>query len=247
MASLLAGVSRVLFAHAHPDDETLATGALIAHLRRQGTDVVVLTATRGEAGEVVPGVLTEVSTSADLAAARERELAEALAVLGVTEHYYLGAPPARAAGLEARRYQDSGMRWVTETMAGPADVSNQQSLTAATLAEVTSDLVAVLDHVRPDLLISYDDTGGYGHPDHVRMCRASAAAAGQSGVPMAELVSEEPERSGTTEWLQLTDELPTVIAALNRHRSQLTVHGRDVVHVGGQREPILMTAGLRLI
>jgi N-acetyl-1-D-myo-inositol-2-amino-2-deoxy-alpha-D-glucopyranoside deacetylase len=94
-----AQTSVVLFAHAHPDDETISTGALIRELVDRGTRVVLLTASRGERGEIVPAVRQLIGDDADaLTAARERELQQALSVLGVSESYMLGTPPARATG-----------------------------------------------------------------------------------------------------------------------------------------------------
>ena len=124
--------ARVVFLHAHPDDETLATGVLIADLVASGHPVAVVTATRGERGEIRPGV----DVGDDFIAHREGELAAALAELGVTDHCFLGTPPALASGpmrtemepspfwaagsVRAVRFTDSGMRWVTPELAGPA-------------------------------------------------------------------------------------------------------------------------------
>ncbi|MGI8415800.1 MAG: PIG-L deacetylase family protein, partial [Nakamurella sp.] len=100
-------VRRALLLHAHPDDETLATGGTIARLLDEGCWVGVLTATRGERGDVVPGALPD---GADLVQARLAELAAALGALGGVEHSFLGEPPARAKGAAPRSYADSGMR-----------------------------------------------------------------------------------------------------------------------------------------
>ncbi len=245
--SILDGVTEVLFAHAHPDDETLTTGALIARLRRSGVGTAVLTATRGERGEVVLGPLTQLAGTDELAAERERELAAALEVLGVDEHCYLGTPPARARGLPPRRYRDSGMRWITASVAGPASDTDPRSLTSAPFEEVVADLVAWTEQVHPDLLICDDNTGGYGHPDHVRIHHACVAAAEQTGIRLAEVLSDGASPDERVEWLQLDGEFPAVIAALDCHASQLTVDGSDVVHSGGQRKPIVTTTGLRLV
>lgn len=142
-ARLLDVARRVLFVHAHPDDETLATGALIAELVDRGVEVHVLTATRGERGELVPGVADVEPGSAAFVALREQELRRALAALGVDHHAFLGTAPARDPGATtARRYRDSGMRWVTPDVAGPAEDSGPESLTAATVSEAASDLDA---------------------------------------------------------------------------------------------------------
>ena len=86
---------RVVFLHAHPDDETLATGVLLADLVDAGHQVAVVTATRGELGAVVPGPLSALEGTPELVEHRLGELAGALAELGVTDHVFLGTPPAR--------------------------------------------------------------------------------------------------------------------------------------------------------
>ncbi len=235
-------VHRVAFLHAHPDDETLASGALIAHLIDEGLDVSVLTATRGEMGGVVPGPLTRLEGTPELQERREAELAGALAELGVRTHGYLGNPPARA-DTEPRRYLDSGMRWIREGLAGPGDQAGERSLTLSDLAEETADAVAFLRRTGADLVVSYDDDGGYGHPDHVRMYEVAKAAAAELGLPFARLT---PDRERADRWFDLGGYLPRVAEALRHHRTQLTVHddGATITHSGGQSEPILTSVGL---
>lgn len=94
--SLLDGTDSVLFVHAHPDDETIATGALIAELVARGTRVFLLTATRGERGEVVPGPLARLAGTEELTRVREWELQRASETLGIGQQFWLGEPPARA-------------------------------------------------------------------------------------------------------------------------------------------------------
>ncbi len=232
----------VAFLHAHPDDETLASGALIAHLADEGIEVAVLTATRGEMGGVVPGPLSALAGTPELEIRREAELAGALAELGVRRHAYLGAAPARAGG-EPRRYRDSGMRWVTPTVAGPAEDSAPDAFCTADVAEAIGDAVAFLRATGASLVVSYDDDGGYGHPDHVRMHEVAKAAAAELGLPFAALTAH---RDLATRWYDLEDYLPRVAAALRHHRTQLTVHadGGTITHSGGQTEPILTSTGL---
>ena len=112
MADPLLNLRTVLFVHAHPDDETLATGGLIAELAARGVRVAVLTAMRGEQGEVVEGPLSALTGTPELTAHREGEVAAACATLGVRHHAFLGSPDARAAGRPPRRYTDSGMAWL---------------------------------------------------------------------------------------------------------------------------------------
>jgi len=297
--AVLDGAHRVCFFHAHPDDETLATGSLIAGLVADGVEVAVVTATRGERGEVVDGPLKILEGTPGLVLLRERELDAALTALGVGTHAFLGTPPARAAGLPSRVYRDSGMRWVTATVAGPSEDAGPDSLTSASVSEAAADLAAFLTWWNPDVLISYDELGGYGHPDHVA-CHHIAAAAVSLAEPRISVVEpptsvvepvETEERSLIRKSLsrptaaerpqtlrserqrasrrvapdqpaetrprliQVISEarlgsvpgeefdgsrwLDTVKAALRCHASQLTVDGDDVVHSGGQRQPIV--------
>lgn len=239
-------VRRVLFLHAHPDDETLATGGTIAVLAEQGVRVGVLTATRGERGEVVPGVL---DPSADLTAYRLAELSAALTVLGVTDHWLLGEPPARAASAAPRRYTDSGMRWSATGSAVPAVDITPDSLTAAPVQEVTGDLQALIEAVGPDLVISYDAGGGYGHPDHRRVHEAALAAATASGVPFAEVVSADVAETARreVETVDVSAQRQRLQLALRGYRSQLErVESDHVVHVGGQRQQLQDAEYLRL-
>lgn len=235
MADPLLDLRTVLFVHAHPDDETLATGGLIAELAARGVRVAVLTATRGEQGEVVEGPLSALAGTPELTAHREGEVAAACAVLGVREHAFLGEPPARA-GAEPRRYTDSGMRWLdeTETVAGPGDQAGPDSLTSASPDEVAADIAAYARAIGAEGIVSYDAHGGYGHPDHVALHAPSRAAASLLELPFWEVASEvDPgDALDTPQHLALLQE------ALGHYASQLTVDGSDVVHVGGQRQPI---------
>ena len=174
------GVRRVVFAHAHPDDETLATGALIQHLTRSGVAVAVVTATRGELGAVVPGPLSALEGTPELEPHRVGELTAALRALGAEGPYFLGDPPARAIGLAPRRYTDSGMRWITPTVAGPGDEAGPDAFTAAEVAQAAADLAAFVRFWRADLVVSYESDGGYGHPDHVQAHRVTTAAVAAS-------------------------------------------------------------------
>ncbi|MBB1500371.1 PIG-L family deacetylase [Propioniciclava sp. MC1683] len=235
--------SRVLFVHAHPDDETLATGGLIAELAARGVEVAVLTATRGEQGEVVDGPLAHLAGTPELTAHREGEVAAACATLGVRHHAFLGGPDARAAGLPPRRYTDSGMAWLdeSETVAGPGDAAGPDSLTSADPAEVAADIAAYARAFGADAIVSYDAHGGYGHPDHVALHAPSRAAASEVGVPFREVASvADPDDA-----LDTPQHLPLLQEALRHYASQLTVDGADVVHVGGQRQPILTRFTLR--
>lgn len=240
--AVLGAADRVLFVHAHPDDETIASGALIAHLARSGKRVAVLTATRGERGEIVPGSVPPGLDAAALAAHRETELEAACRTLGVRDGAFLGAPPARGLGRPDRRYTDSGMAWLdaSETVAGPGPDAGPDALTLAPVDEVAADIAAYARHLNADVLVSYDERGGYGHPDHVTLYHATSAAASELGVPFLALVSS-PQGKPTYD---LPDTAAVVTDALRHHATQVTVDGTDLVHVGGQRQPILLAATL---
>jgi len=161
---------RLLFVHAHPDDETLATGVAIAHHVARGDDVHVLTCTLGEEGEVIPAHLAhlEGAEGDPLAQCRRAELRGAVQELGATSHL-LGAT---AAG-DPTSFRDSGM-------AGSPAANHPRAWAGAELADAAAAVRAVIDDVQPDVVVTYDATGGYRHPDHVRTheatCRAVASA-----------------------------------------------------------------------
>jgi N-acetyl-1-D-myo-inositol-2-amino-2-deoxy-alpha-D-glucopyranoside deacetylase len=230
-----------LLCHAHPDDETLATGAIALALKARGDHVVVLTATRGEKGEVMPGPHAALEGTQELAAIREDELATAVAALGA-DHAYLGSGAARASGLTPRRYTDSGMRWVTATMAGPGEDAGPDSLTAADEAEVVADIAACARAVKATDLVSYTDDGGYGHPDHVRLHDATRAAASTLGLPFWMIVSDK--QGAYDAWLDAHDQSAALNAALDAHATQFRRDGDLITHVGGQPDTVVRAAGL---
>ncbi|MDI2099653.1 PIG-L family deacetylase [Ruicaihuangia caeni] len=222
---------RVLFVHAHPDDETISSGGMLAALSEQGVQVSLLTLTRGELGEVIPEELRHLQGSPDLAPRREAELRAALQALGVSDHRYLGERDARWADLPPRRYEDSGMRWAEPGRAEPLDAVSASSLCGAPLAEVATDIAAAIAALQPDAVVSYDADGGYGHPDHVRAHQASRLAADAAGVPFWVIEPARGEAPAADGFAQPVpdDAVPIdargvrerVTAALHAHRTQL--------------------------
>ncbi len=234
-----------VFVHAHPDDESISTGGTIAALLAGGARVTVLTGTRGERGEVVPGDLAPLEGTHELGPHRVGELADALRALGGPAHAFLGTTPARASGQPRRQYADSGMRWGADGFAAAAGDAGPDALSLAPLDEVVADVLAA--SADATALVSYDALGGYGHPDHVRMHDAALAAAGRLGIPFFAVVEPRVERAsagadGPSPEVVLdlvaVGALAAKVAAMAAHRSQLTIDGTDFVLSGGQRHPV---------
>jgi len=177
---------RLLLVHAHPDDESILTAATMAGAVAAGHSVTLLTATRGEAGEVYPDDLGHlVGHPSALAAHRERELADAMAVLGVTDVRFLD-PPARPGG--TTRWVDSGM---VGERTGPGGLGRgHQPFAEADLLDTGTAVARVVRELRPHVVVTYDERGGYGHPDHVAAHRAATY-----GVVLAAAAGHDP-RSG---------------------------------------------------
>jgi N-acetyl-1-D-myo-inositol-2-amino-2-deoxy-alpha-D-glucopyranoside deacetylase len=178
----------VLAVHAHPDDETLATGALLATWAAAGVPALVVTCTRGERGEVIGAALAHLEgDGAGLGAHREREIAAATAALGVEQVFLDTLPPgtrgAAAVGpaASAPRYEDSGMAWLGTGRAGSAGSVPPRAFVSVPLDEAAGRLAALLRERRPDLVVTYEPGGGYGHPDHVRAHEVTTRAVQLAG------------------------------------------------------------------
>jgi len=158
---------RLLLVHAHPDDETINNGSTMALYAALGAHVTLVTCTRGEEGEVlIPDLSHLAATETDsLGEHRELELAAAMKALGVSDFRFLGA--------ESKKYRDSGM------MGTPANNRND-CFWKADFSEATESLSKIIDEVKPHVLITYDEFGGYGHPDHIQAHRVAMAAAEKS-------------------------------------------------------------------
>ncbi|MFE3759166.1 N-acetyl-1-D-myo-inositol-2-amino-2-deoxy-alpha-D-glucopyranoside deacetylase [Nocardia tengchongensis] len=151
----------LLLVHAHPDDESITTGGTIAHYRRRGVPVTVVTCTLGEEGEVIGDEYAHlVAGAADqLGGYRIAELSRALNELDVDAPHFLGG---------AGRWRDSGM-------AGTPSARNPRAFVNSGNAAPDA-LVQVLLELRPRVVIGYDPRGGYGHPDHIRAHEITMAA-----------------------------------------------------------------------
>ena len=155
---------RLLLVHAHPDDETINNGATMAKYVANGIGVTLVTCTRGEEGEVLVPALAHLASNAtdELGRHRETELANAMAALGVSDFRFLGAP--------TRKFRDSGMMGMEQN--NRPDVFWQTNLD-----EAAAELVKIILEVKPQVLVTYDDMGGYGHPDHIQAHRVAMRAA----------------------------------------------------------------------
>jgi N-acetyl-1-D-myo-inositol-2-amino-2-deoxy-alpha-D-glucopyranoside deacetylase len=184
---------RMVLVHAHPDDESIGNGATMARYAAEGVGITLVTCTRGEEGEVlVPELSYLASSETDkLGEHRVGELAAAMAALGVTDHRFLGG---------AGRYRDTGMIYTETGAAGaPPDV-RPDTFWAADLLEATNHLVPILREVRPHVLITYEEMGGYGHPDHVQAHRVAMYAHTLAGVPSYRPDLGEPWRVPKVYW-----------------------------------------------
>lgn len=154
---------RLLLVHAHPDDETIASGATMAKYVDEGAAVTLVTCTAGEEGEILVDELAHLAADATdaLGHHREIELANAMKALGVTDHRFLGGHG---------RFRDSGM-------IGTPPNERPDCFWRADLLVAATYLVEIIRETRPQVLVTYDDFGGYGHPDHIQAHRVAMYAA----------------------------------------------------------------------
>jgi N-acetyl-1-D-myo-inositol-2-amino-2-deoxy-alpha-D-glucopyranoside deacetylase len=239
--------NRILFVHAHPDDESIGTGATMAKYAAAGAQVTLVTCTLGEEGEVIPAELRYLAADKDdrLGEYRIHELAAACAALGVRDHRSLGAPG---------RWRDSGM------LGAPTN-EDPRSFWRADLDEAAEALVEIVREVRPQVIVTYDDNGLYGHPDHIQAHRVTrrafemaadpAVGTGEpwavaklyaTAVPLSVVrrVVEIPDGpfdrvedlgygvpdEHVTTVIDAGDHLDAKLAALRAHRTQVTVDGQ---------------------
>ena len=160
---------RLLLVHAHPDDETIGTGATMAKYAAEGAHVTLVTCTLGEEGEIVVPELEHLAAHKEdrLGQHRITELADAMRVLGVADHRFLGGPG---------RWRDSGM------MGEPTN-DRPDAFWQASLDEAVGELVKVIREVRPQVVVTYNENGGYGHPDHIQAHRVAVAGYEAAGDP----------------------------------------------------------------
>ena len=160
----VSAAKRLLLVHAHPDDETINNGVTMAKYAASGAQVTLVTCTRGEEGEVLVTELANLASDKDdkLGEHREIELKDAMDELGIKDFRFLGAP--------SKKWRDSGM------MGTPAN-DRGDVFWQADLDEASNELVKIILEIKPQVLITYDEFGGYGHPDHIKAHRVAMRAA----------------------------------------------------------------------
>jgi LmbE family N-acetylglucosaminyl deacetylase len=212
-------VATVTFFHAHPDDEAIITGGTMASLAADGHRVVLVTATRGDLGEVPEGLL---APGESLAQRREVELAAAGDVLGVERQEFLD-------------YLDSGM-------AGEDTNDREGSFAGADLDEAAGRLSRILGEEGSDVLVVYDDHGGYGHPDHVQVHRVGLRAAELAGTPVVyqvtidrDHVRELIRQSEGTDW-SMQDPTPDDLDSFGEPAERITTAVDVTAYLGAKRE-----------
>ena len=161
---------RLLLVHAHPDDEVIQSGLTMARYAGEGVGVTLVTCTLGEEGEVLDPDFAHLANDRDdrLGEHRIGELADAMSILGVTDHRFLGGQG---------RYRDSGMIFDETGYATAAPEVKDGTFWRADLLEAAALLVEIIREVRPQVLVTYDEFGNYGHPDHIQAHRVATYAA----------------------------------------------------------------------
>jgi len=224
--------SSLLLVHAHPDDESIGTGATMARYAAEGARVTLVTCTLGELGEIIPPELRHLGPD-ELGEYRIGELDRACAALGVTDHRFLGGPG---------RWRDSGMM-------GLPDNDDPRCFWQADLDEAAGQLAKVIREVNPGVIVSYDAYGFYGHPDHIQAHRVTALAHAQAAphakryatamprwvledalrlppdspfTPSSDLSASVPEDQVTTA-VDAEQFLDRKLAAMRAHATQITV------------------------
>jgi N-acetyl-1-D-myo-inositol-2-amino-2-deoxy-alpha-D-glucopyranoside deacetylase len=233
-----AGGRSLLIVHAHPDDESIETGATMARYAAAGVRVTLVTCTLGELGEVIPPGLAQLAGGCGERLGKHRitELDAACAALGVADHRFLGGPG---------RWRDSGMM-------GEATNDLPGCFWRAEVDEAAAELLAVIAEVRPQVIVTYDERGYYGHPDHIQAHRVAwraftragglvskfyATAMPRSALPAViaspparfrriesvdDLPFGVPDENVTTE-IDARDYLDVKLAAMRAHASQISV------------------------
>jgi N-acetyl-1-D-myo-inositol-2-amino-2-deoxy-alpha-D-glucopyranoside deacetylase len=194
--------------HAHPDDESIGTGATMAKYAAEGARVTLVTCTLGELGEIIPPALAQM-TPDELGQYRIGELSAACDALGVTDHRFLGG---------AGRWRDSGMMGVPYN-------EDPRCFWRASVDEAAPALLAVIREVRPQAIVSYDANGFYGHPDHIQAHRVTSRAyqLGCDPATVSLFATAAPDFAEVATRIDVTDYLDKKFAAMRAHATQIVV------------------------
>jgi N-acetyl-1-D-myo-inositol-2-amino-2-deoxy-alpha-D-glucopyranoside deacetylase len=232
-------MSGLLAVHAHPDDETINSGATMARYADLGVPVTLVTCTRGELGEVIPPSLAHLYGSPDLAEFRVGELAAAMAALGVRDHRFLDAPlPAR--------YVDSGMAYGPDGEVLPVPAPPAGAFALVPVEQAAELLAAVIEAVRPGAVVTYDPNGGYGHPDHVQAHQVTMRAVSLVPVPKVYWICEPDQATAVVDASAHRD---AKVAAMRAHATQISVapDGSSYALSNGMSWPISGIEHYRLV
>jgi len=182
-----------MLVHAHPDDECSSTGGTMAKYAAEGVAVTLVTCTLGEEGEVlVPGLSHLSSAEQDeLGEHRLTELTAAMGILGVTDFVRLGGD---------HRFRDSGMAWTETGGVEPVAGAGENTFWRTDLLVAANELVPLIRDRRPQVIVTYDQFGGYGHPDHIQAHRVATYAATLAGVRSYRPELGEPWQVGRLVW-----------------------------------------------
>jgi N-acetyl-1-D-myo-inositol-2-amino-2-deoxy-alpha-D-glucopyranoside deacetylase len=212
---------RLLLVHAHPDDESIGQGATMAKYAAEGRGVTLVTCTAGEMGEILVPDLEHLAAHQQdgLGEHRRGELEAAMKELGVSDHRFLGG---------FGRYRDSGMKWHEDGHAVAADEVHENAFWHADLTEAADLLVEVVREVRPQVLVTYDEFGGYGHPDHIQAHRVAMYAAQLAAVPSYKRELGEPWDIAKIYWGAMSESrMRASLRALRDAGDTTTFEGMD--------------------
>ena len=204
---------RLLLVHAHPDDESIGTGATMARYAAEGAQVTLVTCTLGELGEIIPPSLAHLAADRDdeLGEYRIGELDAACAELGVADHRFLGGPG---------RWRDSGMM-------GTSGNQDPRCFWQADVAVAAQALLEVIGEVAPQVLVTYDANGFYGHPDHIQAhrvaWRAFELAHERPGGPTRFYATAAPDSPAVTTEIDAQAWFGRKMAAMAAHATQISV------------------------
>lgn len=188
---------RLLLVHAHPDDESINNGATMAKYVAEGAHVTLVTCTLGEEGEILTPQIAHYAADQEdrLGEHRIGELAEAMKALGVTDHRFLGGPG---------RFRDSGMVWGDDGHATAGQTIRPDAFWAADLTTAADLLVEIIREVRPQVLVTYDQFGNYGHPDHIQAHRVAMYGAQLAAVRSYRLDLGDPWQIAKIYWTAMS-------------------------------------------